>query len=1010
VTDDAIAERPSAAELSEAFISYSHLDREFAVHLRDALRDAGQRPWLDETEISGGTRWNDALERAIQHADAFVFLLSPHSAGSPECRRELDYALELNKRVLPLRVAETPLETLPPHLAEYQFIPSRTLFGADFAASTQQLITEIETDREWVREHTDWSEKASEWDQHERNRSYLLSGAELRSAESWRSHAAGKRPGLSTLQSQFIDASREHATSRLRRTRGAVSVALAVAIGLAVLALVLRQEAVSASHTARSRELAAESLLQLSSDPQLALKLAVASADVKHTTDALSALRAAIPQNHMLRELRARGGDPLIDAQWSSDGSMIVTASLDNHVRVYDVSSGRLLRKFPAPGLVSLAPGGAFFVDHDREVLSWGPGYVRTWSMATGKRVLSLSDESFAAPLTDAVVNRQGTMIATAAGPGAGGAVLLWSAATGRLLHALIRQRAGVSNSLVPQQVEFSPNGQFLAGGTQLGTALVWNARTGAFVRQLKVSMPRAYPEIDTVAFSPDGKMLATTKSPPASDAGQTVLWHVSGWSAFRTIGGTEPVWSSDSAFVTTTVAGDDYVWRLASPQGYWAKASGYDASATLPSASGESSGGLPGDLVIPSQNGDATVWDPYTGDVIERLAGDSGSVATAGFSPDGSKILTWSSDGSARIWDNGTIAGNAAPHAAAAAAEAAAAGAAGALDLQQPIDLETPVRAYGQDLGRADGSLNVFDSDTGRRLAEVRIGPATPNVSIDGPGDTMLVTDVNARSEAVYGATEIRRTHGGALLHTLPGTITAGYLSPDGKLAATVSPDDDVAIWDVASGKRLSVFRGNQAKPSTRYSVRLWVSFSPDGRFVLSSDPEGRAFVWRATTGHAIAEIKGEPEPASGMYSGVSGAISANDKLVVLARSWDDDGYVYRLGSSTPLLTLLGNPAGIQGVAFSPDSQLIATLDATTSQQVNVYDTQSQQPLFTIPDVDAQTVGFSADSRSVITNQRFPYEIYPCSICGGFDQLLSAARRREIGRLTPQERYLYLR
>jgi len=74
------------------------------------------------------------------------------------------------------------------------------------------------------------------------------------------------------------------------------------------------------------------------------------------------------------------------------------------------------------------------------------------------------------------------------------------------------------------------------------------------------------------------------------------------------------------------------------------------------------------------------------------------------------------------------------------------------------------------------------------------------------------------------------------------------------------------------------------------------------------------------------------------------------------------------------------------------------------------VYDTQSQQPLFTIPDVDAQTVGFSADSRSVITNQRFPYEIYPCSICGGFDQLLSAARRREIGRLTPQERYLYLR
>ena len=295
----AAGESAPAPDESDAFISYSHLDREFAVRLRDALRDAGKRPWLDETEISGGTRWSDALKRAIEHADAFVVLLSPHSAGSRECRRELDYALALNKRILPVRIADTPTETLPPRLAEYQFIPSRTLFGADFAGSTQQLVTEIETDRDWVREHTEWSEKASEWDRHDRNRSYLLSGAELSSAENWRSRAAGKRPGASTLQSQFIDASRQNATSRLRRTRGAVSIALAVAIGLAVLALVLRQQAVSESHTARSRELAAESLLQLGSDPQLALRLAIASADVKHTSDAMNALRATIPENHL---------------------------------------------------------------------------------------------------------------------------------------------------------------------------------------------------------------------------------------------------------------------------------------------------------------------------------------------------------------------------------------------------------------------------------------------------------------------------------------------------------------------------------------------------------------------------------------------------------------------------------------------------------------------------------------------------------------------------------------
>ena len=462
-----------------------------------------------------------------------MFVLSPDSAGSSECRRELEYALELNKRILPVRIAETPAEVLPPRLAEYQFIPSRGLFGADFAGSTQRLITEIETDREWVREHTDWSEKASEWSAHDRNRSYLLSGAELRSAERWRSSAAGKRPGVSTLQSEFIDASRQHATSRLRRTRGAVSVALVVAIGLAALAVILRQQAVSASHTARSRQLAAESLLQLSSDPQVALKLAIASAEVKHTSDALNALRAAIPQNHMLHALSAHDGKPLIGARWSSDGSMVVTTSLDNQVRVYSAASGRLLHRFPAPGLSSREPGGAFFVDHDREVLTWGPGYVRTFSLATGKRVLSFSDGTFT-DLEDVVENRQGTQIATASGPQLIAGVELWSAQTGRRLHKLIRAVRRVPNTEVPQQVAFSPNGEFLAGGTRLGTALVWNARTGGFVKQLPLAESHTYPVVSTVAFSPDGSQLATAQEGYSSVSGRTVLWNVTGWHATR--------------------------------------------------------------------------------------------------------------------------------------------------------------------------------------------------------------------------------------------------------------------------------------------------------------------------------------------------------------------------------------------------------------------------------------------------------------------------------------------
>ena len=90
--------------------------------------------------------------------------------------------MRLGKRVLPLRVRDTPIEALPAGLASYQLIPSRQLFEQDFEGSLTQLITEIRTDREWVREHTEWGEKAREWEKHNHDPSYLLSGAELEAA------------------------------------------------------------------------------------------------------------------------------------------------------------------------------------------------------------------------------------------------------------------------------------------------------------------------------------------------------------------------------------------------------------------------------------------------------------------------------------------------------------------------------------------------------------------------------------------------------------------------------------------------------------------------------------------------------------------------------------------------------------------------------------------------------------------------------------------------------------
>jgi hypothetical protein len=97
----------------DAFVSYSHRDREFALKLRTALHERGKDVWLDESGIYPAERWEPALQRAIEGSDAFIFVISPDSAASPECRRELDHALSFNKRVIPVVARSSDRELLP---------------------------------------------------------------------------------------------------------------------------------------------------------------------------------------------------------------------------------------------------------------------------------------------------------------------------------------------------------------------------------------------------------------------------------------------------------------------------------------------------------------------------------------------------------------------------------------------------------------------------------------------------------------------------------------------------------------------------------------------------------------------------------------------------------------------------------------------------------------------------------------------------------------------------------
>lgn len=267
----------------DAFISYSHRDVAFARRLRDALGARGKTAWLDESGIRPAERWEGALTRAIEGADVIVFVISPDSVGSTECGSELAHAARNGKRIIPVLHRPIDMATAPAELGQFQFIPSRGRFEEDFDRCLELVLSAIDTDLDWLQEHTHWGLKAIEWERGHRDASLLLSGSELEAAEAWLSHQSGKRPEPTSLQNEFVLLSRRHTITRLRRTRAWTSAALVVVSALAVVALVLRGQAVANQHIAQSRQLAAEGVAALGSDPELSALLSVRALGVQTT-------------------------------------------------------------------------------------------------------------------------------------------------------------------------------------------------------------------------------------------------------------------------------------------------------------------------------------------------------------------------------------------------------------------------------------------------------------------------------------------------------------------------------------------------------------------------------------------------------------------------------------------------------------------------------------------------------------------------------------------------------
>ena len=84
------------------FISYSRQNSAIVYPLADKLAQSGFNVWIDRQDIRPGRPWRGEIVRGIEKADAFILLLSSHSAASDNVRKELDLASDAGILVLPV--------------------------------------------------------------------------------------------------------------------------------------------------------------------------------------------------------------------------------------------------------------------------------------------------------------------------------------------------------------------------------------------------------------------------------------------------------------------------------------------------------------------------------------------------------------------------------------------------------------------------------------------------------------------------------------------------------------------------------------------------------------------------------------------------------------------------------------------------------------------------------------------------------------------------------------------
>jgi WD40 repeat protein len=340
------------------------------------------------------------------------------------------------------------------------------------------------------------------------------------------------------------------------------------------------------------------------------------------------------------------------------DGTRIVSGSSDGSIRVWDVLTG-----LPTPAKQGEITSVAFSSDGATIASGGADGTVKLWDARTAAllRQLGAPGNPTQQGINALAFSRDGRIVTGAMD----GSVLLWD--TNRPQPTTLRRdRADLDALGNPrvQSVAFSPDGSLIAAGGMDAVVRLWNARTlepiGARVAHKTGADGKPLPyQVWSVAFSDDDNTQLVTGSGPDPEGGTNSLLQL--WNA-------RPL-SENGAPV------DAHAGRLNSvafsPQGRWVASAGDDGTLRLwdvktrqPLSAPIGIGQNPvlslafahkhPWIATGGQDGKVRLWDISSGTpqpTDTPLEGHKDGVHSVVFSPSDDRILSGSQDGNLHLW-----------------------------------------------------------------------------------------------------------------------------------------------------------------------------------------------------------------------------------------------------------------------------------------------------------------------------------------------------------------------